>query len=195
MHQLLNQPWRRTENCCHLLSRHRSYCWDIVKLQQQEHQTDSCRQVIYFFIIILRRMMFKLCRCRNSKKLQRIPDEYGGRKQRELQIFIRGDKPFSFSFSTNELYTIFQRFHKTQRGELVKVSSVSRTWIPTALGHRHLQWLEESISQKTWETNLNSENCIQNLLNLFNFINYLQRSVMFSAMAVRTTNLLLLLVK
>ena len=96
MHQLWNQPWRRTENCCHLLSRHRSYCWDIVKLQQQEHQTDSCRQVIYFLIIILRGMMFQLCRCRDSRKLQRIPDEYGGRKQRELQIFMRGDKPFSF---------------------------------------------------------------------------------------------------
>ena len=100
-------------------------------------------------------------------------------------IYQRWHTFFLLSFSTNELYTIFQRFHKTQRGELVKVSSVSRIWTPTALGHRHLQWLEESISQETWETNLNGENCIQNLLNLFNFINYLQCSFMFSAMAVK----------
>ena len=194
MHQLLNQPWRRTENCCHLLSRHRSYCWNIVKLQQQEHQTDSCRQVIYFFYST-----------RDDVPIVPVPGleeaatDTGRIRWPETawaaNIYERWQTFFLLSFSTNKLYTIFQRFHKTQRGELVKVSSVSRTWIPTALGHRHLQWLEESISQKTWETNLNSENCIQNLLNLFNFINYLQRSVMFSAMAVRTTNLLLLLVK
>ena len=108
MHQLWNQPWRRTENCCRLLS----------------------RQVIYFLIIILRGMMFQLCRCRNTKKLQRIPDEYGG----SCKYLSEVTNLFPFKFYQKRMIYYFSAFLQNtawRTGEGVKClenMNSNRSW-------------------------------------------------------------------